>query len=328
MPLRNSAKRDSNEPEVKANPACPRCQGRGWHYEDRTNTRPVHCVAPGCWLESHTAWCEWRERQKKQEEAAEVKRLIAIGICPTCRGLGLVHPLKQDGRTDYSKVQRCRCRRGYVEARLSRPPLQVAKETKPVEHVAAERASRYTFEEYRAAPGTMPLYTSCRQWCEKVQVPWLYIEAPPGTGKTHLMQAIANYHRRQYDVDVHYISVPDLTEQLYGGTMEQQAKVMESMKECALLIIDQFGQSWGKGETSRLETLLDFRYEVKLLTVIGSDRPLAQCPSERIRSRILDSARCQIVMARCNDYRTYSEQQRKEFPFASQSEMDVKEVKS
>ena len=41
-------------------------------------------------------------------------------LCPICQDSGFVHPRKEDGKPDYSKVKPCRCRKARAEKEESR----------------------------------------------------------------------------------------------------------------------------------------------------------------------------------------------------------------
>ena len=39
-------------------------------------------------------------------------------LCPICQDSGFVHPRREDGKPDYSKVKPCRCRQASAEPEI------------------------------------------------------------------------------------------------------------------------------------------------------------------------------------------------------------------
>jgi DNA replication protein DnaC len=117
-------------------------------------------------------------------------------------------------------------------------------------------------------------------------VPSLVLFGPPGVGKTHLALAIGweilwqNKRVVFYQVE----NLLDLIRTSFEG--KKSAEVLASLRECDLLILDDFGAhavtEWGM---AKLDAIIDYRYEQHsklLITTNSLDMP------ERILDRCKD----------------------------------------
>jgi len=130
---------------------------------------------------------------------------------------------------------------------------------------------------------------------------WLVLVGPTGCGKTHLACAIANdlINRGR---PVLYIGVADLLDHL-RYTFNPNSEVthdefFERVKKSPLLVLDDLNVSgatqWARG---KLEQLLDYRFNVRLPTVITTSVPIGHFDSE-LKGRLFDPEFCRVCVVR------------------------------
>jgi DNA replication protein DnaC len=148
-------------------------------------------------------------------------------------------------------------------------------------------------------------FKACQQFAEKPRG-WLVLSGTYGTGKTHLAAAIGNY-RSAFGENPIFIVVPDLLDHL-RSTFNPNSNVsydhlFEEIRTASLLILDDLGTQnsspWAK---EKLFQLLNYRYEARLPTVITTTCSLDEI-DPRIRSRMVDSKRCEIYAILTPSYR-------------------------
>lgn len=148
-------------------------------------------------------------------------------------------------------------------------------------------------------------FKACQQFAEKPRG-WLVLSGTYGTGKTHLAAAIGNY-RSAFGENPIFIVVPDLLDHL-RSTFNPNSNVsydhlFEEVRTTSLLILDDLGTQnsspWAK---EKLFQLLNYRYEARLPTVITTTCSLDEI-DPRIRSRMVDSRRCEIYAILTPSYR-------------------------
>ena len=148
-------------------------------------------------------------------------------------------------------------------------------------------------------------FKACQQFAEKPRG-WLVLTGTYGTGKTHLAAAIGNYRSANGENPI-FIVVPDLLDHL-RSTFNPNSNVsydhlFEEIRTASLLILDDLGTQnsspWAK---EKLFQLLNYRYEARLPTVITTTCALDEI-EPRIRSRMVDSRRCEIYAILTPSYR-------------------------
>jgi DNA replication protein DnaC len=128
---------------------------------------------------------------------------------------------------------------------------------------------------------------------------WLILVGPSGCGKTHLACAIANYRLSQGQ-PVFYIGAADLLDHLRTAFNPSSDiahdELFERVKNAPLLILDDLTMTattpWAKG---KLEQLLNYRFNVRLPTVITTDVPIEDF-DERLRGHLADPELCNICV--------------------------------
>jgi DNA replication protein DnaC len=135
---------------------------------------------------------------------------------------------------------------------------------------------------------------------------WLVLTGTFGCGKTHLAAAIANY-RANHGYPPLFITVADLLDHLRAtfspSSLVSYDKLFEQVRMTDLLILDdlmtQSATPWAR---EKLYQLFDYRYNARLPTVITMNETLEEV-DPRLRSRMLDRARCKIYAMNVPPYR-------------------------
>ena len=128
---------------------------------------------------------------------------------------------------------------------------------------------------------------------------WLILVGPSGCGKTHLACAIANY-RLSLGQPAFYIGAADLLDHLRSAFSPSSDiahdELFERVKNAPLLILDDLTMTatttWAKG---KLEQLLNYRFNVRLPTVITTDVPVEEF-DESLRGHLTDPELCTICV--------------------------------
>ncbi len=120
---------------------------------------------------------------------------------------------------------------------------------------------------------------------------WLVFQGRNGCGKTHLAAAVANY-RVAKGQPVLFLVVADLLDYLrstFGPESRiSYSKVFEEVKQCPLLILDDFGeQSSTPWARSKLFQLINYRYNARLPMIVTMEQSLEEI-EVRFSSRLAD----------------------------------------
>lgn len=146
---------------------------------------------------------------------------------------------------------------------------------------------------------------------------WLVFIGWYGSGKTHLAAAVANEYQKTHHDRPMFVVVPDLLDYLRAAFGPQTTASMDmrfdEVRHSSLLILDDLGtESATPWAREKLFQLLNYRYAARLPTVITTSDKVEDI-EERIASRMLDTARCQLFSILVPSYRggaTQSQQKR------------------
>ena len=218
--------------------------------------------------------------------------------CPLCKGAGFVHPLLASGQPDFSRVVPCQC---------TRVELRKEKLTQLQQYSNLGNLSRLTFDNL-IPEGRHNKAASQQYFAQAYDIArafaadpegWLILVGPSGSGKTHLACAIAN-HRLSLTRPVFYIGVADLLDHL-RATFSPNSDIaydelFERVKNTPLLVLDDLAMavttSWAK---SKLEQLLDHRFNSRLPTVLTTDIPVEEF-NENLRGHLTDQELCKVCV--------------------------------
>jgi DNA replication protein DnaC len=217
-------------------------------------------------------------------------------ICPVCRGAGLVHPVLDSGKVDFSRVIPCRCSKGelrkkkteYLERYSNLGSLsQLTFDNLSPKGKGASAASQERFAQVCQA---------AKAFADNPQG-WLIFLGPSGSGKTHLACAVAS-HRLKLGEPAFYITAADLLDHLRSAFSPASDttydELFEQVKNVPLLALDDLtlgsATAWAK---EKMEQLLHHRFNSRLPTLITTDVPLERM-DERLRGHLDDNEFCQL----------------------------------
>lgn len=211
--------------------------------------------------------------------------------CPICRDAHYVHPLKEDGKCNYSAIVSCVCVREQMEKERAQRLLKYCELPAGSEHM--------TFENFKVGPELQEAYDLAVQVAEE-KVTRLTLLAGVNRGKTHLVIAIC---RRwlQGGKPARYAYVPLLFEELRRGFREEGDRSYESRFDrflnVPLLVLDDLGVEhrtpWVQ---EKLDTIIDHRIIQGLPLVVATNTPLDKLPF-RIKSRLKRAGRVVVIDA-------------------------------
>jgi len=163
--------------------------------------------------------------------------------------------------------------------------------------------SHQTFENFDPRKGELPreeeenlkrAFAIARGFAQNPR-DWLVFTGTYGSGKTHLVAAIAN-HRVKQGYAALFVVVPDLLDHL-RATFNPQSTVtfdqrFEEVRRAPLLILDDLGtESATPWAREKLYQIFDYRYNARLPTVITTATPIEEL-DPRLATRMLDVSRC------------------------------------
>lgn len=141
---------------------------------------------------------------------------------------------------------------------------------------------------------------------------WFVLLGENGVGKTHLAAAISNALRAAGQDDIMFVVVPDFLDYLRAAfnphSPASYDRRFDELKRVPLLVLDDLGTEsatpWAK---EKLFQLLNYRHTVPLPTIITTS--VAEKSLEPwLRTRIRDSARCQVWTIKTSSYRGSADQ--------------------
>lgn len=125
---------------------------------------------------------------------------------------------------------------------------------------------------------------------------WLLISGPVGTGKSHVLHALANLF---YPLAV-YVPATEFESNIFNWLSEKTLETnMDILKRAPILLFDDYKADYGaEFPSAKLRSLIDWRYQhsqetVEYPTIVVTNEPIkalmgAAMSGDRIASRILD----------------------------------------
>lgn len=141
---------------------------------------------------------------------------------------------------------------------------------------------------------------------------WFVLMGPNGAGKTHLAAAISNVQRDLGQNDAMFVVVPDFLDYLRAAFNPQSPvpydRRFDELKRVPLLVLDDLGtESATPWAREKLFQLLNYRYSAVLPTVITTSATAEEI-EPWLRTRMLDTARCQVWAIKAASYRGSADQ--------------------
>lgn len=220
--------------------------------------------------------------------------------CRACSDLGWVRADVELGHPDFGRAIRCSCK--AAEDRVAH-----AKRAQAASNLNGRLLTK-TFETFDCgrSPEAAEACRVLRQFTEEPDG-WVLLLGNRGTGKTHLLAAVANALMALGRSPL-YVVVPDFLDYLRAGydsdkLSETASRRMADARECPVLLLDDLGvekrSSWSDEQMYRL---LNHRYNEGLPTVIASNVPPHEL-EPRIASRMQDASLSRRVVLAGEDQR-------------------------
>lgn len=225
--------------------------------------------------------------------------------CPICHDAHFVHPLKDNGKPDYSRVVPCQCVREQIERERMQSLFRYCELPAETTHM--------TLENFKVTPELQEAYDSALKLAEDTgEIRWLTLMAGTDRGKTHLGIAVCRHWLRG-GKPARYAYVPLLLEELRRGFREEGDRSYEARFDrflnVPLLVLDDLGvehekqapsgQSWVR---EKLDTIIDYRLVQGLPLVVTTNCPLDELPF-RIDSRLKRAPHSKVVVIDAPEFR-------------------------
>ncbi len=211
-------------------------------------------------------------------------------ICPRCDGRGWLRLDVPVEHPDFGRAVACTCQAQVSEeqrkTRMQRqsnlgPLARLTFETLDSKGLSSQEDTQRRFAE---------AYQAASEYAEAPQG-WLVLTGATGSGKTHLLVAVANRCLEQA-IPAFYISVPDLLDHL-RSTFAPSSEVtydqlFEHVRNAPVLALDDLGahatSAWAQ---EKLNQILNHRFNRQLPTLIALNVSLDQL-EEQLRARLED----------------------------------------
>lgn len=221
--------------------------------------------------------------------------------CPQCGGAGWLRRDVPLGHPEFGRLVRCECASADAQTRMLRRMVATSGLTEAM-------LTEMTFASFKplGRPDLIRARAACQTFVEHPDG-WLYLYGGVGTGKTHLLAAIAGTLLRR-GVGAYYQVVPELLDRIRATFDREErdesfAALWERLLTADVLLLDDLGAEYPTAwVVERLYTLIDHRYRARQPTVIASNLPPERLGG-RIGSRIADVRLTTVIGVAAPDYR-------------------------
>lgn len=213
--------------------------------------------------------------------------------CALCQDGHFVHPLREDGKPDYSKSVPCQCVKEQIERERAQRLLAYCELPAATAHM--------TFENFIVTPQLKEAYDLATQLAEETgDTNWLTFLSGTDRGKTHLLIAICRRWLKK-GKPARYAYVPLLLEELRRGFREEGDRSYEARFDrflnVPLLALDDLGtEASTPWVNEKLDTIIDYRLVQGLPLVATTNKPMDELPF-RIESRLRRAGRVVVIDA-------------------------------
>lgn len=167
----------------------------------------------------------------------------------------------------------------------------------------------HTFEAFKPIPGTAGAYKAMKVLAEGMaKPPLLLCYGGVGNGKTHLLEAMVITFRSR-GIPAHYRSWMEVSRALLASMRDKDMlpydKILANYcrSELPILLDDVgLGETQSGWEYAPLEEIVNYRYRMRLITVLVSNKDISELP-DRIVSRFSDPDVGVVVLNSGKDYR-------------------------
>jgi len=259
----------------------------------------------------------------------DVRYIPEDGLCPSCDQLKRNHPqvnkVLAARQLQYFDVDTgrlvtavpipyCRCDQVVQEQAANQlsDALKRERDSNLPQSVRGSRSRVFldaTFENFTARSGSSQAFEIATDYTVGNAPPMLLLLGGPGTGKTHLLEAVGRQYLAQGNT-VRYELVAHLLEKARSAVrIGAEQDVFASAYKADVLLLDDIGlekpSTW---VAEQISALVDERYRNKRLLVIATNEVYATIKNnygERLASRLFDTASGTVaqVYLNCGDFR-------------------------
>lgn len=216
--------------------------------------------------------------------------------CEICRDAGMVHPLGENGKVDYTRVVVCQCQVDEVKKKTQQ--LLLEQSGVPIPH---REKSFNTFRQTEL--NEKALFQSLNFSIGEASYKFLVLYGSTGNGKTHLAySAMREFTER--GLLAKFVTFQELIGQAKAAFRDSGGQqVIDSYKTAEVLVLDDVGAEpptpWTE---SVLEEIVNYRYGHELVTLLTTNEDPNDLP-EPVISRLRDKELCLIVHNKETDWR-------------------------
>ena len=212
--------------------------------------------------------------------------------CTKCRDLGMLYPIGQDGKPDFTQLIPCDCGSDLDRANAQRYAFQ---------HSGIPTVPRVVdFESFvldeRTQGADKAFESASRLAMGKTDYVIVFLYGGHGNGKSHLCYAAAAEAIKR-GKRAKYINFIELCSQVRATIKKpdiDMEDILSEYKKCEFLCLDEVRLEKIDSWASRvLEELIGYRYDRELPTIMTSNHELKELP-EPVKSRLSDArlSRC------------------------------------
>ena len=229
--------------------------------------------------------------------------------CTICDGAGVVHPIRSDGKADFSRVRPCICAKAKVEESKRLSFLNGCELPAGTEHM--------TLENYKVIDNVQPSLdgSPAVTWSNKAalqaaqdmidgKLDWLTLVGGTDRGKTHLGVAVCRTFLAR-GIPAIYTFVPSMLEDIRQGYGKRDMeKRFSKYLTVPLLMLDDLGTendtAWVQ---EKLDIIVNKRVDNPELKLIVTTNLRANQLPPRIASRLQRHPNSRVVVVTSGEYR-------------------------